>query len=96
MVRSSLQTEEKIEGCALIAAPVLFAASTFYWHNGEYNVISATLLILSLFFWLPALRGLFSITSVVFPRYSILALRILISDVLAEYVSPSWVTLLRS
>jgi hypothetical protein len=74
MVQSSLKTEEKIESCALIAAPVLFAASTFYWHNGEYNVISGTLLILSLFFWLPALRGLFSITSAVLPRYSIWAL----------------------
>jgi hypothetical protein len=71
MLSSSLKTEESIEGFALVAAPVLFATSTFYWHNGEYNVISATLLILSLFFWLPALRGLFSITSQALPRYSI-------------------------
>jgi len=63
--------EEKIENFALILAPAFFAASTFYWHNGEYNTTSATLMIVSLFFWLPAFRALFNMTANKLPLYSI-------------------------
>jgi len=31
-------------------APWLFAASTFFWQNGEYGVEAATLIIFSMFF----------------------------------------------
>src|SRR4030095_8847537 len=71
MLRSSLNLEKKIESFALIMAPALFAASTFYWRNGEYDIPSSTLLIVSLFFWLPAFKALFSITSYKLPLYSI-------------------------
>ena len=74
MSLSASRLEEIIEGAALIAAPVLFLTSTFYWHNGEYNNVSATLMILSLFFWLPAFKALFKVTSQKLPLYSVLAL----------------------
>lgn len=67
---TQLCTEEKIERSSLLIAPVLFAASSFFWCNGEYSVISSTLLILSLFFWLPAFRALFKTTCEPLPLYS--------------------------
>ena len=71
MLQSSVKVEEKIESFALILAPLFFAASTFYWHNGEYDTTSATLMIISLFFWLPAFRALFNVTVNKLPLYSI-------------------------
>jgi hypothetical protein len=68
---SSLAIEKNIESFALIAAPVLFAASTFFWEEGEYNYISGTLIVLSMFFWLPAFTALFRIVSVSLPRYAV-------------------------
>lgn len=64
-------TEKNFERVALIIAPLLFSLSTFFWKNGEYTVPSATLLIISLFFWMIAFRGLFSITAPLLPRYSV-------------------------
>jgi hypothetical protein len=58
---ASLQLERRLEGFCLIIAPLLLASSTFYWHQGEYGVESATLLIPSLFFWIPALKCLFAL-----------------------------------
>ncbi|QEC68153.1 hypothetical protein FRZ67_12900 [Panacibacter ginsenosidivorans] len=55
---------------ALIIAPVLFAASTFFWVNGEYGIAAATFGIISLFFWIPALTGLFSLLKNKMPRYA--------------------------
>jgi len=40
---------KKVEGFCLIIAPWLFAASTFFWQNGEYGVEAATLIIFSMF-----------------------------------------------
>jgi hypothetical protein len=64
-------TIKKSERFSLIAAPLLFACSTFYWHNGEYSVVSSTLIVASLFFWLFAFSGLFNMVSNFFPRYSV-------------------------
>jgi len=74
MLRSSLKVEENIENFALLLAPAFLAASTFYWHNGEYDTTSATLMIFSLFFWLPAFRALFKVIADKLPLYSIWAL----------------------
>jgi len=67
----SSQLEKKVEGFCLIVAPVLFAASTFLWRNGEYGVEAAILIIFSMFFWIPALTGLFSLIKNEMPRYAV-------------------------
>lgn len=51
----------KLTGVAMIIAPLLFGASTFFWQNGEYGVIAATLVALSSLFYIPALKGLFGL-----------------------------------
>jgi drug/metabolite transporter (DMT)-like permease len=67
----SSQLEKRIEGFCLIIAPVLFAASTFFWQKGEYGVEAAMLIIFSMFFWIPALAGLFSLIKSEMPRYAV-------------------------
>jgi hypothetical protein len=67
----SSQLEKRVEGFCLIIAPVLFAASTFFWQNGEYGVEAAVLIIFSMFFWMPALRGLFFLVKNEMPRYAV-------------------------
>lgn len=67
----SSQLEKKVEGFCLIIAPLLFAASTFFWQNGEYGVEAAILIIFSMFLWIPALVGLFSLIKMEMPRYSV-------------------------
>lgn len=66
----SSQLEKKVEGFCLIIAPVLFAASSFFWEDGEYGVLAATLIIFSMFFWIPALMALFSLVKNEMPRYA--------------------------
>jgi len=66
--------EKNFQGFSLIVAPLLMGLSTFFWKNGEYNVPSATMLILSLFFWIPALTGLFALLNEKMPRYSVYGL----------------------
>jgi len=67
----SSQLEKRVEGFCLIIAPVLFAASTFFWQNGEYGVEAAVLIIFSMFFWIPALKSLFSLVKNEMPRYAV-------------------------
>jgi len=67
----SSQLEKKVEGFCLIVAPALFAASTFFWQNGEYGVEAAILIIFSMFFWIPALIGLFSLIKNEMPRFAV-------------------------
>jgi len=66
--------EKNFQGFSLIVAPVLLGISTFFWNNGEYNVTSATLLIVSLFFWIPALTGLFAMLKEKMPQYAVYGL----------------------
>jgi hypothetical protein len=54
----------------LIMAPVLSAVSTFFWNHGEYGTTGGTLLIMALFFWIPALDALFSLVKHSMPRYA--------------------------
>lgn len=63
--------QKKIEQFSLIVAPILFGASTFFWVNAEYSVTSATLIILSMFFWLPAFAALFNLMKTSMPRYAV-------------------------
>ena len=67
----SSQLEKRVEGFCLIITPVLFAASTFFWQNGEYGVEAAVLIIFSMFFWIPALKSLFSLVKNEMPRYAV-------------------------
>jgi hypothetical protein len=67
----SSQLEKRVEGFCLIIAPLLFAASTFFWQNGEYGVEAAVLIIFSMFFWIPALTGLFSLMKNKMPQYAV-------------------------
>jgi hypothetical protein len=67
----SSQLEKRVEGFCLIIAPVLFAVSTFFWQGGEYGVEAAMLIIFSMFFWIPALKGLFSLVKNEMPRYAV-------------------------
>jgi hypothetical protein len=46
----SSQLEKRVEGFCLIIAPVLFAASTFFWQDGEYGVEAAVLIIFQCFY----------------------------------------------
>lgn len=66
--------EKNAQGIALILASVLMAGSTFYWQNGEYSVPAATLLITSIFFWIPAFMGLFGLIKRSMPRYAVYGL----------------------
>lgn len=65
-----LTAEKAMAGFSLLAAPLLFASSTFFWQNGEYSTTSATLIVLSMFFWMPAFKGLFEKLSTRMPRYA--------------------------
>ena len=67
----SSQLEKKVEGFCLIIAPLLFAGSTFLWQDGEYGVEAAILIIFSMFFWIPALIGLFSLIKNEMPRFAV-------------------------
>jgi hypothetical protein len=65
------QVEKKFQAISLIIGPALFTASTFFWTNGEYSVPSATLIIFSMFFWIPAFSGLFALLKNKMPYYSV-------------------------
>jgi len=71
MSTKSSQLEKRVEGFCLLMAPLLFTASTFFWQDGEYGVEAATLIIFSMFFWIPALTGLFSLVKIEMPRYAV-------------------------
>jgi hypothetical protein len=59
----------KFGGLCLIIAPLLFGASTFFWHNGEYGVTAATLIAVAGIFWVPALTALFGLVKHKMPWY---------------------------
>ena len=67
----SFQSEKNFQGFSLIVAPLWFAVSTFFWTDGEYSVPSATLIVFSMFFWIPALTGLFGLLKTRMPHYAV-------------------------
>jgi len=70
----STGAEKYMQGLSLIIAPLLLLVSGFFWEKGEYKVAGATFLILSLFFWIPALTGLFGLVKTKMPRYAVYGL----------------------
>ncbi len=54
----------------LIIAPLLFGISTFFWKDGEYGATGGTILVIALFFWIPALSALFDLVKDSMPRYA--------------------------
>jgi hypothetical protein len=74
MSTSAFKIEKKVQGFSLVVAPLLLFASSLFWVNGEYSIPSATLLILSTFFWIPAFTGLFQLLKNKTPYYSVFGL----------------------
>lgn len=68
----------KLLGLSSIIAPILFGASTFFWQDGEYGVTAATILALSMVFWVPALTTLFGLLKNKMPYYYLIGLFIAI------------------
>ena len=62
--------QHKMYGVSLILAPLLQFISGFFWVNKEYGVIGGTLLVLSMFFWIPSLIALFDFIKIKFPNYA--------------------------
>ena len=63
-------TQEFFEKTMLLAAPLLFGFSTFFWSNGEYDTRGASLLIIALLCWIAAFQFLFSLVKPFTPNYA--------------------------
>ncbi|WP_413667846.1 hypothetical protein ACEN9X_25690 [Mucilaginibacter sp. Mucisp86] len=68
--------QQTLQGFCLVAAPLLFFISTFFWIDGQYGVTAATLICLSTVFWIPALYALFGLLKHSMPFYSAIGLLI--------------------
>lgn len=62
--------QHKMYGVSLILAPLLQFISGFFWVNKEYGVVGGTLLVLSIFFWIPSLIALFDLVKNKMPDYA--------------------------
>jgi hypothetical protein len=59
-------------GLSLLLAPLLFAASSFFWTStGEYGVIGGALLVFGSLFWIVAFAALFGALRSRTPRYAV-------------------------
>lgn len=65
-----LRTERTVCGLALILAPLLLAASTFFWQNGQLGLVGGTIQVWSFIFWIPAMLGLLSLLRGAMPRFA--------------------------
>lgn len=63
--------ERRLQAICLVLAPLTFTLSTFFWQNGEYTPEAATLIVVSMFLWIPALAGLFGKLKAHLPRYAV-------------------------
>lgn len=57
-------------GASLILAPLFQFISGFFWVNNEYGVSGGTVLMLSIFFWIPSLIALFDLVKSKYPNYA--------------------------
>lgn len=57
-------------GAGLILAPLFQFISGFFWVNKEYGATGGTLLVVSVFFWIPALIALFDLVKSKLPNYA--------------------------
>ena|ERR1700754_5002557 len=78
MKTSSDILQIRVLGLSAIIAPLLFGISTFFWENGEYGVTAATILCLSMVFWIPALIAVFGLLKKEMPYYYLIGLLIAI------------------
>lgn len=65
-----LRTERTVYGLSLIVAPLLLAASTFFWQNGQLGLTGGTIQVWSYVFWIPAMLGLLSLLRGTLPRFA--------------------------
>jgi hypothetical protein len=67
-------SQRRLWGVSLIAAPALFAVSTFFWVQAdgrtEYGAIGGAIIALATVFWIPAFTGLFDLVRERLPRYA--------------------------
>jgi hypothetical protein len=77
-MESTLPISKTAGGLSLIAAPLVFAASTFFWKEGQYGVTGGTLINLSQVPWIIAFIVLFDKLKMEMPRYATVGLVIAI------------------
>jgi len=73
-MESALPISKTAGGLSLIAAPLVFAASTFFWKEGQYGVTGGTLINLSQVPWIIAFIVLFDKLKMEMPRYATVGL----------------------
>ncbi|AYB35654.1 hypothetical protein [Chryseolinea soli] len=73
-MESGLPISKTAGGLSLIAAPLVFAASTFFWKEGQYGVTGGTLINLSQVPWIIAFIVLFDKLKMEMPRYATVGL----------------------
>ena len=73
-MESALPISKTAGGLSLIAAPLVFAASTFFWKEGQYGVTGGTLINLSQVPWIVAFIVLFDKIKMEMPRYATVGL----------------------
>jgi hypothetical protein len=71
---NTLPISKTAGGLSLIAAPLVFAASTFFWKEGQYGVDGGTLINLSQVPWIIAFIVLFDKLKMEMPRYATVGL----------------------
>lgn len=69
-METTLPLSKTAGGLSLIAAPLVFAASTFFWKEGQYGVTGGTLINLSQVPWIISFIVLFDKLKLEMPRYA--------------------------
>lgn len=59
MANTVVRTNQLMLGYCLVLAPLVMGASSFFWAEAEYDETGATLLVLSMIFWIPSFFALF-------------------------------------
>ncbi|SHG58890.1 hypothetical protein SAMN04488109_0960 [Chryseolinea serpens] len=77
-MESTLPISKTTGGLSLIAAPLVFATSTFFWKEGQYGVTGGTLINLSQVPWIISFIVLFDKLKMEVPRYATVGLIIAI------------------
>jgi hypothetical protein len=69
---ASRSPEAVLQGLSLIAAPSIFAASTFFWTSQggrvEYGLTGGALIVVATAFWIPAFAALFGLVARAMPK----------------------------
>ncbi len=70
MINNKVFLLSRLQGFVLIAAGLLFAASTFFWKDGEYTSTGATIMMFAMLAWIATFRILFDTGRNSLPIYS--------------------------